>query len=145
MVEDVEEGMTPRFSERIGVSKVEIQVGSMNEALKNSIWNFIRSLFPEPNPSTAHVIHEVVRLITVRVLKRPVDEISTDWSGALRDWLREQYASLTWFEVYDLLEFVVENAERMSGGRLRTPAVVPAINGILDEENAGYSFVGGQL
>src|SRR5439155_25964019 len=57
----------------------------------------------------------------------------------------EQYASFTWFEVYDLLEFVVENAGRMSGGRLRTPAGVPAINGILDEENAGYSFVGGQL
>ncbi len=44
--------MSPRFSERIGAAKVEIQIATMDAPLRSTIWNFIHDLLPDKNNNT---------------------------------------------------------------------------------------------
>jgi hypothetical protein len=134
----------PRFSERVGAVKVEIQMASMNDALRNSLWNFVRAVLPEPGPSAGPFFRAVVT-ITIHVLKKPVDEIGGAYDTSSRDWLLEEYSELPWAEVYDFLEFVVQNAERTAGARMNCQGAAQEANVILEREYSGYRFVAGEL
>lgn len=134
--------MKPRFSERVGAVRVEIQIASMNERLRNALWNFIRSILPGARTGP---LYEVVHMITVGVLKKPIDDINRRWPAAPRDWLFDQYKNMSWAEVYELLEFVVKNAHGVSVGRYKTEELTPVVNQLLEEEHAAYRFVGGEL
>ena len=136
----------PRFSERIGAAKIEIQVTSMNDALKNSIWNFIRAVLPDPEKLGSDPLYKAVEAITIRVLKRPIDEISRDYRSAPRNWLFKRYNELDWADVYDVLEFVLQNAKDISGfGASFIPQLVNAANVVLAREHSAYRFVAGEL
>src|SRR5262249_27929524 len=82
---------------------------SMNDALKNSIWNFIREVLPDSENRT-HLLFTAVRAVAVQVLRRPIDEIRNSSRSESRDWLFDHYGKLQWAGVYDLLEYVVQNA-----------------------------------
>jgi len=138
----------PRFSERFGAVKVDIQVTSMNDALKNSIWNFIRAVLPDPEHLGPGPLSKSVEAIAIRVLRRPIDEIRRDYPSAPRNWLFERYNELGWAEVYDLLEFILQNAKDISGGTLAKiddGTLVNAANHFLAREHSGYRFVAGEL
>ena len=121
---------------------IEIQIASMNDALKNSIWNFIRGVLPDP--SFARPLREAVTMITDQVLKRPVDEIHVTHQGGPRDWLFKQYRAMGWAEVYDVLEFVVQNVRDVSVQADPRVVAVEA-NNILARERSAYRFVAGEL
>ena len=129
----------PKFSERVGATPpVSIQLDSMNEPLRNAVWNFV-----------LHVIAENLVLATASigrgVLKSPVNLIPDHSYYDARNWLWNKYQQLFWHQIYDLLEFVVENCEKLSGRYREKKEVHVEINMILAEEVSGFRFIQGIL
>lgn len=131
--------MTPRFSERVGAVKFEIQLGSMNDALKNSIWNVVSELIAE------QVAWQVVRRIAADVLRVPREGVP---AGYPRGWLLEYCelnADLGRAGWYDVLEYVVHNALEFSGRTVSREKAQEKANLVLEREHSGYRFVGDHL
>lgn len=95
------------------------------------------------------------RKIAVHVAKYfrkfPVDDISHH-SWDLRNWLKEYFFGLSWYDAYNFLEFIVSNhgvaTEERSGSGYnvyRHPVSVEklevAVNHILEREHSGYRFI----
>jgi hypothetical protein len=130
--------VSPRVSERIGAVKVDIQVGTVNPALRNTIWNFIAE---ELLPLYDWVQYQpAFELITEEVLRLPTERIDR---GSPRYWLLAQVEKMQWTEVYDLLEFCVGMAGAWH--RMSVNAAVKRANMLLQREHSGYRFVNGEL
>ncbi len=152
--------MTPRFSEREGGVKVEIQLGTMDDNLRNTIWNFVADQLTSNSPSTPHV-NAAVRQIASNVLRVPTQQVDTSASVW---WLMTRVQTMPWAEVYDLLEYVVvhmsptwspplpppdlaklASALKVEHSGYRLPDVAKLANALLEREHSGYRFINGQL
>jgi len=126
----------PRFSERISGVKIEIQLESMNDALRNSIWNFTRELI------RIELRLSQVQRITSTVLRLPVDVVG---GPDPRTWLLGMcLKQLDWAGWYDLLEYAVENAFLLSD-KVTPVEARAAANTLLEREHSGYRFIAGTL
>ncbi len=128
-----------RFSERIGAVKVEIQVGSMNDPLRNSIWNFVSELFP------IGAVEEwgTAQKIAADVLRVPREAVDVRLP---RHWLVEACrAQLNWAQWYDLLIYAVTHAAELSQNKISADGARKKANEILAREHSGYRFVGDEL
>ena len=133
------------FSERRGIKPVSeiIQIDSMNEALRNSLWNsldvalwstdnFLYSQHGQP-----HIEH-LSRSLWFHYFKKPIDS-RPDRTSKILAAIREYFFSCQWNEVYDVLEFIVSERKRS------TPRLAEFLNAILERELSGYRFVAGHL
>jgi hypothetical protein len=128
------------FSQRMGLSPVRtaLQVDSMDEALRNSLWNVLTHTFFSP-----YIEHGFVRSTTVegkiveRIwrdhMKRTMDSLKTEARWVVKD-LRVYFFNLQWNEVYDLLEFIANQPD--------SEHFCQHCNYILNREGAGFRFVG---
>jgi hypothetical protein len=85
-----------------------------------------------------------IRLL-VFFLKVPVDELPYE-DYECRRWLKDHFYKLKWYEVYDLIEFIVEN----HGQIIRYPEhqrdeLEELFNIIFEQELSGYRFISGKL
>lgn len=130
-----------RFSERQGFKNYNdfIQTESMDESLRNSIWNTIVTTYYD---SRTNHIYNCVRAIAYHFRKTPLDELPYD-DYDKREWLKKYYYSLEWYEVYDLLEFLVSNHSIIIGSRYSgvNREQRDFWNIILERENSGYRFI----
>lgn len=138
---------TVRFSERIGVTKpVPMQLEGMSSSLKNSLWNLILTfVFSEGYSLETRHGQGRVQFIWDRCLKLPRDgvlEYGSAYTRALKDIFYKN--NFQWWEVYNLLEFIVEHPLKTIGRR-DSERFMAAVNGVLQEEASGYRFVGGLL
>jgi hypothetical protein len=136
---DEEGNVSPRFSERIGAVKVEVQVEAMNAPLRNSIWNFIDRLIP-PKSFGSHQ-RNTIDMIARDVLRVPVQRVD---HNAPVWWLLGHVETMAWAEVYDLLEYAVAHATTVQG-LTRVMNAPEQANQILAREHSAYRFVGGKL
>lgn len=131
--------MSQKFSERVNATPpLPIQLGSMSEGLKNSLWNFIDNIIDE-SP-----INSVVA-IGIIFFKHPRHLIPKQFAHRSIEWLFQRYSSLEWHDVYNLLEFVAENCEALSKGKINRKAFEQAANNLLTREVSGYRFIQGIL
>lgn len=132
-----------KFSERIGAVEAPtiLQLESVSTPLRNSIWNFLVSLFTEADYGWMTITKISCRFF----YKLPVDELS-NINYRRQEWLKKQFYNLQWYEVYDYIEFVVEWYDR-SGVRQQfsKDQLHQIFNHIFEEELSGYRFVGGEL
>lgn len=128
--------MSPRFSERIGAVKADIQIGSINAPLRNSIWNFIIRVLPEDEGLDRY---QAVELIAEHVLRVPTQRVDVHADR----WLLAQVEKMSWAEVYDLLEWVLQNAEAF--GQMTQRAAAEEANAILAREHSGYRVIAGEI
>ena len=132
-----------RFSQRIGAVQATtvIQLESMSQPLRSSLWNFIVSLFDDGESGW----WKIAELSSQFFFKLPVDELPS-YNHRRQEWLKKHFFSLTWYEAYDYIEFVVEwyekarNPHRYHRDQLRS-----VFNRILEDELSGYRFVGDEL
>jgi len=118
-----------------------IQTEGMNDALRNSLWNFLHYLYENPNENWISVAKWVAEFF----LKVPVDELSHRDYGC-RNWLKEQFYRLTWYEVYDFIEFIIENHEKMIPlSQYRSRQLEEFFNVIFERELSGYRFISGVI
>lgn len=132
-----------RFSQRIGVTEAPsiIQLESISDALRNSSWNFIVSLYNEGDAGWWCI----AELSSQFFFKLPVDELPP-YNNRRHEWLKKQFYGMPWYEVYDFVEFIVEYYQRSRDRpKYRKDQLHAIFNHMFEEELSGYRFVGGEL
>lgn len=136
--------MSLNFSDRIGVTKAPdvLQVDGMSAALRNSLWNYLlKTIFS--GDSKYHT--KASKIICERHFKLPIDKLPI-WDHEHQTWLRNYFfqQSFQWYQVYNLIEFIAYNCNEMRY-ELNANKFKSEVNQILEEELAGYRFIGGTL
>ena len=125
------------FSERFGFSKIKnvIQLDKIDDNLSNDIFNFISSTYFEDTS----VLYENVKLIWHKHFHKL-------GSGSVEDVLYK-YKMSTFYEKYDLLEFVVQNCSSAIYMSLALDMrnSQKEVNQILKDGNSGYRFSKNEL
>ncbi len=129
-----------RFSERMGLVEVVAQTEGMDDALRNSLWNFARSIMLRA--ATELVLYHQTQALAARVLRLPVDNVSYVYPLG---WLKNEFLKAKWPTVYELLEYIVAEAPEISGGRVTTEEAVRDANEVLQREHSGFRFIAGEL
>jgi hypothetical protein len=132
-----------KFSERMGFKEhlPIIQTDGMSDALRNSLWNFLHTLYENTNNYWIPVAKLSARLF----FKVPVDELPFHDSDN-RKWLKARFYDLKWFEIYDYIEFIVNNHELII--KYTNPSyteLIEVFNIIFEEELSGFRFISGIL
>lgn len=132
-----------RFSQRIGAVETQsiIQLETMSDTLRNTIWNFILSLFDEGESGW----QQIVESSALFFFKLPIDELPI-YNKQRREWIKKLFYRMQWYEVYDYAEFIAENSERINSQTImRRDRIHAVLNRIFAEELSGYRFVAGEL
>lgn len=136
--------MSLKFSDRIGVTEVPdvLQVDGMSAALRNSLWNYLlKTIFS----GDERFFRKTNVMICKSHFKLPVDTVP--WIESQQStWLRKYFfdSSFQWYQVYNLIEFIADNCHEMRW-HFDPSSFKSEINQILEEELAGYRFIGGTL
>lgn len=142
----------PRFSERMGFRPVKsvIQLDSMDDDLRNGLWNALSmycwdQLGDFHNATMSIGGRELLRSIWADLLKQPVHDIPSTWYSAVSE-LRVRFFSYDWRDVYDFVEFVVQNYPMDYYTRVNQQLLlVEACQEVLKRELSGYRFVDCEL
>jgi hypothetical protein len=130
-----------KFSNRIGITQTEtkFQIDGMNEALKNSLWNVI------VDDLHNHILrwHRVMEILYFDFFKEPIDNLPND--DQCRFLLRIRFQELEWFDVYNLVEFIIQNIGRLTDNRQGPSTLEHKVNGILERELSAYRSINLQL
>jgi AbiJ N-terminal domain 4 len=133
----------PSFSERHGlIAEKSIQFGSMDQALRTSLWNFIDAHFFESEEhhlyedavlqNFAQILYDRFHKKAVRSLPFEVDEFIAKES--------EWFEKAPWNLIYDYCEFCL-------GHGTTNPADAESyqnnFNWVLEREKSGYRLIGG--
>ena len=131
-----------RFSERIGaVETVQIlQLESISDALRNSIWNFLHSIYSEGDGGW----REPAEALSQWFFKLPVDELPI-YNLRRREWIKGKFYGLEWHQTYDFVEFIATYQGRRRSTEFDTETMHRVLNRIFETEHSGYRFLGGEL
>ncbi|MCT2534789.1 hypothetical protein NC661_04380 [Aquibacillus koreensis] len=134
------------FSERMGFSEVKkvIQIDSIDDDLKNSLWNVFWHCYYEHYFSYDRH-DEIVQLsknIWISYFKEPIDSINFESSYCIRE-LKEYFfdQNTEWYEIYDLIEFISKNCKQNGVETI----YMKLCNGVLEKEVSAYRFVAGEI
>lgn len=135
------------FSQRKGLKPVKsvLQVDSMDDDLRNSLWNALDSFYwstiiGNPYLSSDKNMHLLILRLWIQHFKYPTDTIVTIWHDLLRR-IREYFFAYKWNEVYDFIEFVANNYPVDSTNE----GFMKACNTFLEREVSAYRFVNGYI
>src|SRR5690348_93800 len=137
------------FSQRKGLKpvKTKIQVDSIDDELRNGLWNALTQYYWENIKSGYWNLSDdrnawalfLCRRIWLDYFKVPVDTLNYDWRKTL-DIIRHYFFECGWNEVYDFIEFVASNYPNKYASA--TPDFRTYCNHILEREVSAYRFVG---
>ncbi len=140
------------FSQRIGKTpiKTQLQIESMDDDLKNCLWNAILEGFlgrlQSSNKYGLSQKQEACKTFWKDFFKFPMDDFPTESystkisTSAFLQKLREWYYKAEWYEIYDLVEFI------LSFDLDRLIIVFEAeCNEVLKQEVAGYRIVNNKI
>jgi hypothetical protein len=135
-----------KFSERIGAVRRLLQKDSMDNALRNALWNVMYGWFWEPyayaHTQQASDVREGLLLLSVWA--DHLDQLSDEARPFMPDLMKqvkERYIGSNWLGVYDFIEFVV-NYPRSGEYNER---LIAAFNSALEKHVSAYRFVGATL
>jgi len=138
-----------RFSQRIGKTRIKtaIQIESMDDDLRNSLWNVFREFafgkivssknrmsFPAP---------PIFWTLWIDFLKKPLVTSGDTLDVAETSLSQWFFQEAQWNEIYDFMEFVSRNSLQhlgIDGNEIRKRC-----NEILERELSGYRFVGNYI
>lgn len=135
-----------RFSERKGLKKVrtEIQVTSVDENLRNRLWNVLDYFYWQDRIRYGSPIKEDYKVLFTRLwhnyFKKPVDNLAFMWHNDLSI-VREYFFECVWFEVYDFIESVANSYPYVDTNE----KFKKTCNDVLESELSAYRFVGNQI
>ncbi len=137
------------FSQRQGLKPVSqvAQIGTMNDELRNSLWNAMDTVFWSTNGfvygplGNQGEIEHFSYMLWSNYFKKPVDTRpgygQSNRGRLILDSIRKYFFGCEWHEVYDFLEFVVRLYAKSK------PHLATYLNQILTRELAGYKFIDG--
>jgi hypothetical protein len=143
-----------KFSDRMGVTKpaLELYVDSMPSELKTSLWNFI---YETCQVSDGSLWGKLIKLTARDFRKFDLHDLPTRHFEVI-NWMKDYFYSLTWYEVYNYIEFFAANYYGLTHGNLgaftdargRERALISIqnpVNFLLEREFSGYRFIAGVL
>lgn len=144
-----------KFSQRIGITPVEkaIQIGSINEALRNSLWSVLTAFYWDLYNKSKYGriggredyivgsnLYGLFQALWLHYFKKPIDTIPTYFYDEGLQVLRDYFFSAEWYNVYDFVEFVSRH-----GPNEERNEFFEMCNKFLKRENSGYRFVDGKI
>ncbi len=134
------------FSQREGFKPIKnvIQVKGIDEALLNGLWNALHVFYWDR--VTTHLVkdsEEIYHLfftLWLDYFKKPIDTMQNTWQEAYKD-IRSYFFHCNWFEVYDFMEFIVNNYPSSSVNE----RFMDYCNSILEREVSGWRFIGEEI
>lgn len=135
------------FSQRKGLKPVRttMQVDSMDDVLKNSLWSalsifyFKRDLEP-PLVSYHKDLQELFTKMWLDYFKKPLDELRNYYPDIYEE-LRKMFFRYQYNEIYDFIEFITNNYPVDKTNQ----EFMNYCNIILKRELSAYNFVGGVI
>jgi len=132
------------FSERMGYKKPRtvIQSESMDDSLRTALWNAIYKLyfigFLEQQWFRLEFTEQNCMFIKLwtEFFNQKIDEIPSKTKQGV-DYIKERFLKFEWFEVYDIVEFIIELTDEK--------LFVYAINSILEENLSGYRVISKEI
>ena len=112
-------------------------------ALRNRLWNLIKKYYwEEGRKRTLYpgVFHSFIEKLWDNYFKAPIDTISDYWNR-IYEAIRSYFFECEWFNVYDFLEFLVNNFPDKD----LNDKFIEKCNRVLEEEMSAYRFVGKQI
>ena len=153
------------FSQRSGFKpkKDIMQIESMDADLRNTLWNVLTVSFWEKlqkycggyridydrkEPSYTYSaedleinnIKSLIVVLWVSHFKKLLDDLSGSWRQDC-GYIKQQFFQYTWYEVYDLLEFIAKNYT----GESELGEFIRFCNHIFERELSGYRFIGSTI
>lgn len=137
-----------RFSERIGKTtpKSDFQIDSMDNDLRNGIWNTIYVFVAEPlfKEATSNIKYtkfaDLAFSIVFSFYKEPVDSMKTDAYEFIYD-LKRRLFKWDYLGVYDFIDFLASHKKLP----FSLDEFIQLVNFILKRELSGYRFINKQL
>ena len=137
------------FSERYGYTRVRdaIQIESMSEELKNSLWSIMKiniwdKVAQSRYGSTFSLNPEIRTLCEsfwFNYYKKPLDTLKDDWNFVY-SFLRTDFFGSEWFETYNIHEFVAANYPYQN-----RDSFLNVCNKVFERECSAYRFVNGLI
>ena len=132
-----------RFSQRIGIIKAKdsIQIDSIDNDLKNGLWNIFDSYYLEQFRDRfvrQSNRYEFILDIWHNFFKRTVDEIPSSMNEVKSE-IKTWFFQCEWYETYDFIEFCTKN------DLFDIESIISFYNNILEREVSGYRFVNGLI
>jgi hypothetical protein len=135
------------FSERRGFKppKTTIQLDGMDRDLRVALWNavcetFGRNTLYETWLSNDRDPGRVLRLVWILYFKQPIDEFPQTWLK-WEDILKRYILEYPWHEVYDIIEFILEQWET----KYELEEFSHIFNYFLERELSGYRIINGMF
>lgn len=139
------------FSQRKGLKPIKsiMQVDSVDDDLRNGLWNALQIFYWDMKPSALSVVYEVSDFPALSLLlhfiwrdffKMPVDTIDEIWHNAYQV-LRNWFFKCAWNEVYDFIEFIANH----SPNEFDADKFMGFCNHMLEREMSAYRFVDGVI
>ncbi len=135
-----------KFSERIGKTPIKtgIQLDSMDNELRNSLWNIVTIFLVQPMEQKQWLEYSGYKGIVERMwfsfFKEPTDQISVSTEQISAE-LRKRFFKGDYLYVYDFIDFLAT----LDDGPLNKHKFIEACNFVLKRELSGYRFVNEQL
>jgi hypothetical protein len=138
-----------RFSQRVGLTPIKslIQIDSVDEALKNALWNAMQVVVWDSHRCTTNYasdytvhsnLYAFLRAYWQEFFKQPIDELPNTKSGCIKA-IRGYFFGCEWYEIYDLIEFT---AQKLGNSRQK---FIDQCNAAFEKEVAGYRFIDEQI
>lgn len=133
-----------RLSERLGIVAVRarLQGRSLDTPTRNRLWSAVATVVPEDGTLTRYRsswMRALYAHVWADFYKEPVDDIPSQ-EEHVRAVIRQTFLEGEWWDVYDLIEFLIESPHNGNRDRLRSAVAL-----ILNEEMAGFRYVAGQF
>ena len=135
------------FSQRKGIKPVKsaIQTDSMDDELRNSLWNtFFISYWKQENSywinENINIRELLLRILWLDYFKKPIDTLGNNLPNAYNK-IRDYFFNYEWYEVYDFIEFIANNFPNNSLNQ----KFMSDCNSILERELSAYRFVGDKI
>lgn len=136
------------FSQRIGITPIRtiLQIDSLDENLRNGIWNLIFDTYLSNMRTSIERIDRNKMIIHQQIwcgfYKDRLDEMPHFASDYYKTIKRKFYSS-EWYEVYDLVQFLVETDLKYDSDIHID--FIEGCNIIFERELSGYRFISNQL
>ena len=136
------------FSQRKGLRPVKsvMQVESMDDELRNSLWNALTVYYwdrVDTTPLDRYVAYEwkgFFQQLWFSYFKEPVDILKRTWN-IIFGRIKSYFFSCEWYQVYDFIEFIANTY----GNHSVNEKFMNLCNSVLERELSAYRFVGGKI
>jgi len=136
------------FSQRMGIKPIKtiMQVDSIDDDLRNSLWNCLVYHYWREGENygdywRGQPIGELINRLWIHFFKVPIDEMPVFYNIAVGV-IKKYFFKASWDQIYDFIEFVPDNYE---DGSKRNNNFIISCNQFLEQEVSAYRFVGKQI